>query len=193
MKLTDKIKKRLLRWCQTNSYDIVLPNFYYEDYEMDVFKLSYSGICIEYEIKVSRSDYLRDFKKYLDYTNGTKHYTLLNGKRICNRFYFVMPTDMVDVSEVPSYCGLIYYDEKYDSLSYKRNGKILHRNKMEDYKELAFKLAYREEGLRRQKLYAERKLEEAEKHLLRFDVVRDKNGYYVKKEQCELEIQTDKC
>lgn len=49
---------------------------------------------IAYEVKVSRSDFLRD-KKWPDYLP------------FCNELYFVVPKGMVSVSEIPAECGLL--------------------------------------------------------------------------------------
>ena len=48
-----------------------------------------------YEIKVSRSDFLQD-EKY-------RHYM-----KFCNQFYFVCPAKLIDPSELPSDCGLMW-------------------------------------------------------------------------------------
>ena len=51
--------------------------------------------CIGYEIKVARSDFLRDdkWKNYLPY---------------CHSFYFVCPTDLIQPSELPPEAGLMW-------------------------------------------------------------------------------------
>ena len=48
-----------------------------------------------YEIKVSRSDFLKD-EKY-------RHYM-----KFCNQFYFVCPAKLIDPSELPGDCGLLW-------------------------------------------------------------------------------------
>jgi DNA repair MmcB-like protein len=56
---------------------------------------SWANPCVlAYEIKVSRSDFVADNKwpGYLPY---------------CNQFYFVMPKDLIDLSEVPEQVGLL--------------------------------------------------------------------------------------
>lgn len=61
-------------------------------------KKSWTKPCITiYEIKVSRSDFLRDgkFQCYYPY---------------CNEFYFVVPAGMVKKTEVPDPAGLKYYN-----------------------------------------------------------------------------------
>ena len=55
-----------------------------------------------YEIKVSRSDFLRDEKwhKYLNY---------------CHMFSFVCPPDVIKKEEIPDQVGLVVYDQKYQT------------------------------------------------------------------------------
>jgi hypothetical protein len=52
-------------------------------------------LSIGYEVKVSRSDFLRDdkWRAYLP---------------LCHQFYFVCPTELIDRKEVPKNVGLIY-------------------------------------------------------------------------------------
>ena len=155
MKLVDKISKDLLEYLQLNSNDIVVPNFYINDYEADVLRVTNSDYLIEYEIKTTLLSFKNDFKKgisknkwYYKYgKSDLKHKLIVEGKR-CNRFFFVCPNNLIPVSEVPSYCGLIYYgnDNVYDRFSIKKNAPLIHKNKVEQefYKKLARKLAFRE-------------------------------------------------
>ncbi|MDD5459966.1 MAG: MmcB family DNA repair protein [Phycisphaerae bacterium] len=62
-------------------------------------KKSWANPCIVgYEIKVSRSDFLKDNKwqAYLD---------------MCNELYFVCPKDLIALNEVPESCGLKHVNE----------------------------------------------------------------------------------
>lgn len=65
-----------------------------------------------YEIKVDRSDFLRDQKwpGYLKY---------------CHEFYFVCPASLIQPEELPNEVGLVYYNPVKDCLSTKR--KALYR------------------------------------------------------------------
>lgn len=59
---------------------------------------SYTKPCIKiYEVKVSRSDFLRDNKWNLY-------------KQYCNELYFVVPKGLIDKLELPDDVGLIYYN-----------------------------------------------------------------------------------
>lgn len=70
--------------------------------------------CITgYEVKVSRSDFLRD-NKYCGYMP------------FCHELYFVVPAGMIDRLELQNDIGLIYYNPATKSLITKK--KALHRN-----------------------------------------------------------------
>lgn len=132
---TSEIQNRLLHFVQ-GGYDIILPNFYYGSNECDVFRLTESGFVIEYEIKVSRSDFFADFKK------KAKHENLKSPKENCpNRFFYVTPEDLIKKEEVPSYAGLIYCN-KYHAVTVK-NAKLLHREQFTDYKSICTTLSHK--------------------------------------------------
>lgn len=147
----NEIKNRLLAWCKGHSYEVVIPNFYVGLYEMDVFRLMRSGFIVEYEIKVSRSDFRADFGK------GTKHREITGGLRDCNRFYFVVPKKLVTAAELPSYAGLIWYNgHKFEVV---RNAPLLHKEKKGEgyYRELCQRISAREEVARTKADYWKRK------------------------------------
>mgnify|MGYP001399901979 FL=1 len=62
---------------------------------------------IGYEVKISRSDFVRDEKwpGYLQY---------------CHEFYFACPVGLISPEELPKQVGLIYYDPQKDSIVTKR-------------------------------------------------------------------------
>lgn len=159
MKLSDEIIKKLMSWCASTAADIILPNFYVQGYEMDLFKLKNSGYVYEYEIKISRADFKNDFKKnnkYKSVTN-TKHNDISTGKR-CNRFFFVVPENLITIEEVPEYAGLIYYTGSWFQLV--KNDPMLHKDKFENFKQLAISLSYRETNVRYKLYEAKRRIKE---------------------------------
>lgn len=111
-KLTQyNIQKALM---QDNDRDLAIVNHYpYNWFECDFLKITNSGYMYEYEIKLSRSDYNAD-KRKKQYDNKkqdyvTKHDKLRNGDTNGpSKFFFVVPTDMIKVDEVPEFAGLIY-------------------------------------------------------------------------------------
>jgi len=81
-------------------------------YIMDAvaIKKSWSRPCIEgYEIKVSRSDFLRD-KKWQNY------------QAYCHKFSFVCPPGIVTLDDLKEHgdVGLLYYSPEHDTLFTKR-------------------------------------------------------------------------
>lgn len=126
--------------------DICLPNYYYDGFEADVFRLTSKGQIVEYEIKLTKADFWADFKK--SYKNSkkelvVKHDSLKNGLR-CNRFSFVVPSGLIDISDIPDYCGLIYVEEN-GLLKTIKNARLLHKESVNDsfYKYLSSKLYWR--------------------------------------------------
>lgn len=71
--MVDVIYKACRRLFAQNPH--VLSGSYIFDWESDVFTLNKTGYCIEVEVKISRSDYLADFKKI------AKHHLLINHKK----------------------------------------------------------------------------------------------------------------
>ena len=71
-------------------------------------KRSWSNSCIDgYEIKVSRSDFLKD-EKWQGYLG------------LCNRFWFVCPAKLIAAEELPQEVGLIWVASTGNSLFTKR-------------------------------------------------------------------------
>jgi len=163
MKLADRIKLDLLRALQ-NERDILIPNYYLGDYEMDVLRVTKSDILYEYEIKVSKSDFKADFNKsstrtvflddyfnlmknkqeYKTIVTTHKHTEILEGKR-ANKFFFVMPENLVPLEVIPKHLGVIYY--KDGNFTIVRSAKMLHKKKVNEdptfYKDMANKLSWR--------------------------------------------------
>jgi len=163
MKLKDKIATELIYRIGDRG-DIIIPNYYLDHWEADVLRIRRSGLVYEYEIKTSRSDYFNDFKKefggrYSPLCN--KHIHLQNGQRKCNRFFFVVPRDLIREDEIPDYAGLIYYiDGNYPSFNPRMQGKLICKKFPINYEEIARKLSFRENQLRFKLKYPEMKLEE---------------------------------
>jgi hypothetical protein len=144
MKLSDNISTQLISFAKCNRNQIVIPNFYYGKNECDMFSITGSDYVVEYEIKISRSDYLADFKK--QDRDNLKHETLSKGvgHKCPNRFFYVVPKDLIKLSECPKYAGLIYFSNGWFSVV--KSAPLLHRNKIEgkDYKEVCLILAGRD-------------------------------------------------
>lgn len=130
MKLSDSITISLYKYLQ-GMPDIILPNFYVGIYEMDVMQMKKSGYITEYEIKISRADFMNDFKK--GRFGGNKHDFMKCGKGYPNRFVFVVPENMVSIDEVPKHAGLAYYCKNpfFDNYTIRlvKPPPIIHKNK----------------------------------------------------------------
>jgi len=130
---------------------------------MDVFHLSRNEYITEYEIKISIGDFKKDFKKKRSKKEFTrkgrqivdkfKHDTIAAGEYDSNKFYFVVPKDLINIKDIPDYAGLIYYDEDKDlkkRFIIIKKPKFIHTNKIEcgEYRKIAIKLSYRENTVR---------------------------------------------
>lgn len=100
--------------------------------ECDVISISNSDYIYEYEIKISKADFKKDFEKQ-------KHKNILNEKFISgkkdelnfilpNYFNYVVPNGLISEEDVPEYAGLIYYN---DDLTFEiiKKPKMLHKIK----------------------------------------------------------------
>jgi hypothetical protein len=81
--------------------------------ECDVISVSKSDYIYEYEVKISRADYKKDFIKETYSYNKIIHQ---NKKKELKNFttthYFnFVSRDLITIDEVPDYAGLIYIDE----------------------------------------------------------------------------------
>lgn len=92
------------------------------DFELDVISVSKSGMLYEFEVKISRSDFLADKKKkkeqfYIHYPDRRPNY-----------FSYACPIDLIKQNEIGSNTGLYYVDENgvTEIQAPKRIHKILH-------------------------------------------------------------------
>ena len=115
----NKIQCRLFTYLQQKGHYYIAPNAkIFHTGEMDVCSvLKKSGFLNEYEIKLSRGDFKKDFKKKLKHkilAREETSYKTWGGKIFeytsPNYFYFVTPKDLVTEDELPVYAGLIYFD-----------------------------------------------------------------------------------
>ncbi len=99
--------------------------------ECDVLSVSKSDYIYEYEIKVSRADFRKDFIK-------EKHVNIINEKYtrtrkgeliylLPNYFNFVTPRDLISIEDIPEYAGLIYIDD--NGFEIIKKPKLLHKTK----------------------------------------------------------------
>jgi len=124
------------------SREIVIPSYHPPKWwECDVFAILKSGYCEEVEIKVSVADYKNDFKKkrdgyqeqYMGKRSVKKHDLLAARAHICpNRFWYMVPSGMLDGIEIPEYAGLIEVcnpDGLNATLHIAKQAPLLHKHK----------------------------------------------------------------
>jgi hypothetical protein len=121
------VKFFLYKHLRFAGYDYVINEFKYQNSIIDTFAIA-NGRGVEFEIKLSREDYLTDFSKiYWVGKNVNKHSVLAAGESaLITKFYFVVPENMIDIRECPKHCGLIWATEtKANALSPGANGKVI--------------------------------------------------------------------
>jgi hypothetical protein len=92
-------------------------------WECDVLSLNKTGYLSEFEVKVSRSDFLAEKKK-------VRKWQLLierNEWACPNYFWYVCPEGLISETEVPEYAGLIYVST--EGLEIYKSAKLLHKGK----------------------------------------------------------------
>lgn len=129
-------------------YELMIPNVYVtDDNESDFFAIRKSGLCDEFEIKVSRSDFLVDKKKTIRHRSMTleesrlfrwndpkspnrkpKYQALCDGDLPANYFWYVLTEGIVESKDIPPFAGVIMV-EPSGRLRVDRNPKKLHKEK----------------------------------------------------------------
>ena len=85
--------------------NIIIPSFFFHDYECDVFILSKSGYITEVEIKLNINDLKKD---------KNKRKWQCSSRQYIKRFYYAVPSTMIDETK-----SII--DERYGILSLQYN------------------------------------------------------------------------
>ena len=133
-------------------YRIANAYIFKREWESDFFVQKQNGYCYEFEVKISRGDFFADRKKV------DKHMILEHGKFIKqgsvwnpahtnnndrwiktekeqehtlrpNKFYYVVPIGMITVDELPTYAGLMSYDN--GSINNVKEAPFIHKNKLD--------------------------------------------------------------
>ena len=138
-------------WSQERRYDFMIPNCYFNGWEMDICAFRKGSRYIEeIEIKTSASDFHNDFKKTV-HRRGLKHELLRDGKLASNYFAFLVPADLFDTlwegQHFPSYAGIYVarmseprpHRRGFLSVECRRSPKLLHKTKPTE--SLCFKMA----------------------------------------------------
>ena len=100
-------------------------------WECDVLSINKSGYLSEFEVKITRSDFLAEKKK-------VRKWQLMNARSewTCpNYFWYVCPVDLISQSEIPDYAGLIHITNSGAS-EIIRKPVLLHKGKKDRIKVL---------------------------------------------------------
>lgn len=130
MSLTERKIQAALYWhLRDQGYAMACPNYTPRKWwECDMLGVTKANRFVEFEIKLSRSDFLADARKKDDDSYGWEHDPATGkGRSVLrkkgefkhaklqagdehgpSRFFFVVPTDLIPVSDVPSWAGLLY-------------------------------------------------------------------------------------
>lgn len=124
--MTKDIQKAVASSLVLRGHEAVCENFGHTVFEMDVASLSKSGMLHEFEVKISRSDFLNDKNKRKKYVAKFDMYGKPTGheERCPNYFFYVCPVGLIKESEIPVFSGLYYYSD--GAISLVRNAKKIH-------------------------------------------------------------------
>ena len=131
-----------VRYCVENTYCF---HSYYK--ETDFLIINHNGYCYDFEVKISRSDFLADKKKIHKHSilkNGyfTVEYNYYEGfnkyeknnpiytNNRPNKFYYCCPEGLIKENDLEPYQGLIYVLESGEIKKIKE-AKFLHKEKVD--------------------------------------------------------------
>lgn len=119
--MTSAIQQSVCKYIALKGHEAICENFGY-NWEMDVASLSKSGMLHEYEVKISRSDFLADkIRKQTKFD----HYEIRNERTCPNYFFYVCPENLIQPKEIPVWAGLYYYSD--GEIRMIKNAKRLHK------------------------------------------------------------------
>jgi hypothetical protein len=138
-----------------------LFNSYIFNWESDFFSITSDGKYIyEVEVKLSRSDFKKDFTKYAkhNYLTSAKKGDIDFVNKTPNRFYYCCPEGMIKKEELPEYAGLIYLSGDFTSARQVKTAPIIHKNNNSDkyLRTLVDKFYFQFVKMRGEYLYAKR-------------------------------------
>jgi hypothetical protein len=165
------IAKDVLRGLKMHfrNYDYILFNTYMYAWECDFWALSTSKYAVEVEVKISRADFFKDFKKESKHEMLNAHkqehfiwsrspyrqygdqpikegsysslYFCKPQERLPNKFYYACPEGLIKPYEVPAWAGLLYYNG-YQMIEVKKP-IFLHKLKLDKTSTLLSKYYYK--------------------------------------------------
>lgn len=120
----------LATWLDHRKFPFQMPNAFIYGWECDYWAMTSDGETREFEIKISKADFLNDAKK--------KKHSSANG---ANYFYYVCPDDLIKPIEVDKRYGLIYVSSNRVQII--KKPRRLNDNKFGDWKMLANKMYWK--------------------------------------------------
>ncbi len=100
-------------------------------WEIDLFSVNKAGMTYEFEVKISRNDFLKDKKK-------RKWELLIWKKSTPNYMSYACPYGLIKLEEIPDYFGLFYYSN--NEIIEVRKPKLRHESVF-DINEIQMKVA----------------------------------------------------
>ena len=103
------IQAVLFRYLIERGHTFIAPNCCALGYEADLISVTSSGLCWEFEIKVSSSDFYCDAKKGKHKWYMKALYGSLRKPEsyVPSRFYYVVPEGLVSHEDIPEHAGLM--------------------------------------------------------------------------------------
>lgn len=138
-----EIVNKLFWWTDERKFPWQLANSFIYKWECDYWTMTQYGETREFEIKISRSDFLVDAKK-------EKHKSTDGA----NYFYYVCPVDLIKKEEVDKRYGLIYVGDDYHGVKVIKKPTRLHYKNFDNWKLLANKMYWKFQTLWVEKLRA---------------------------------------
>jgi hypothetical protein len=111
--MTKEIQIALCKYLSEKGHEHLCENFGHMVFEMDVASLSKSDMLLEFEVKISRSDFCADKNKRKK--SGLSKFEMYGNPfgyeaRCPNYFYYVCPEKLISKDEIPLFAGLFYYN-----------------------------------------------------------------------------------
>src|SRR5438105_9246162 len=110
---TLEVQSKIATFLAERGHEHICENFGHFRFEMDVASLSKSGMLHEFEVKISRQDFLKDAKKkgYAGLCKLEGYKSGRDNQYTPNYFYYACPAGLIKKEEIPHWAGLYYCSE----------------------------------------------------------------------------------
>lgn len=182
--ICDRLNRKYVGNCK---YKLANVFVFKRDWESDFFVQKDNGYSYEFEVKISRSDFLSDKKKvekHLILENGryqkkatesTYNYQtrMWDNQEIItdeehtfrpNKFFYVVPEGMIKADEVPAYAGLMYVPiERHKDIVTVKDAPFIHKEKLSFESVLCNKFYHYWLSAKQELIYLKREFESLKK------------------------------